>query len=641
MGIDVQIPVGLSKLARITGYNLATGKMSISLTNVNQATTQSQDLTIEIPPSFYSVNGMFIGGLPSINTPIVVNKGDGGKFYFQSFVPLNKATLPKNLAPDEILISSTIKSQISLNLKSDIYIGSDSEYLHVNAANGISSNTVSNQMSFTEASRSVNGIIKRERKLSNFPQSLKLESSDFEKVIYPIGLDPSSTVSPPFGSVVKNPPFVENRTLTYEFANSYNVLDDLTESTNYSKIKPDVPKYNLPNRRLTRTDAFSLSLVYPNHLMESIKGTAVDIFGNLLDINRQKIPVGIKNLTLKPQNNNSSASDNYKNIKQEERRGIAYHFELNARKDLNNQAPDVNSSEDHARARSRFFFDLDKEGQFKLNVPASSNTGNIPLNTRYENYSTFDSGDNGNPNKFTYNDDGLDIYHDAFGVGVIDIKSDDGYFTPLDRLTKSHIKHGTVYHDITKTCSTFITNSPTSSFLNYEYNSFSNLSSIPTIDNVVSPKIYVAGPSANAGGRSASVNLDGSLELNIGSNNADSQSLWIDTEGGIVANIGRDDNDISAAISTDGDFLLQIGGSNSADPTSEFRGGAFDIRVVNKGLSVSLIRIDANGITVSTPGTLSIKGRDVNIAAEGSITLDADNVYIYDRPVDKLKITSI
>ena len=46
---------------------------------------------------------------------------------------------------------------------------------------------------------------------------------------------------------------------------------------------------------------------------------------------------------------------------------------------------------DYGRQRSRFFIDIDKEGQFKLNVPASSEKGNVPILTRYENYSTINS----------------------------------------------------------------------------------------------------------------------------------------------------------------------------------------------------------------------------------------------------------
>ena len=79
----------------------------------------------------------------------------------------------------------------------------------------------------------------------------------------------------------------------------------------------------------------SLSLVSPNFLMETVKGTVIDIFGNILDINRAPIPVGdSQNLTLSTANGNNVTSQSFDNIKAAERNSIAYHFELNARKNL-------------------------------------------------------------------------------------------------------------------------------------------------------------------------------------------------------------------------------------------------------------------------------------------------------------------
>ncbi len=78
--------------------------------------------------------------------------------------------------------------------------------------------------------------------------------------------------------------------------------------------------------------------------------------------------------------------------------------------------------------------------------------------------------------------------------------------------------------------------------------------------NVVSKIIYVGGDKANAGGRSGQINFDGSLELNVGANTVDRQSLWLDTAGGIVANVGRDKLNRSMIMGMDGDCFIQVGG---------------------------------------------------------------------------------
>ncbi len=131
---------------------------------------------------------------------------------------------------------------------------------------------------------------------------------------------------------------------------------------------------------------------------------------------------------------------------------------MNARKETNTNntivLPDINSNTDYARNRARFFIDIDKEGQFKMNVPASSEKGNVSLLSRYENYSTFGEEDNKNPNKLVYREDNLDIFHDSFAAvpfikdatydgtkGIISIKSGDTVATPIDRLTKVNMKH--------------------------------------------------------------------------------------------------------------------------------------------------------------------------------------------------------
>jgi stage V sporulation protein SpoVS len=395
--------------------------------------------------------------------------------------------------------------------------------------------------------------------------------------------------------------------------------------------------------------------------MESIKGTVVDIFGNILDLNRTPIPVGKDQFTLRDEKE-PNKSQTFLKIKELERKSLAFHFEINARKNLNNSGevvlPDINSKTNYSRDRSRFFVDIDKEGQFKINIPASSETGNVPLTTRYENYSSFGTEDDNNPNKLFPREDNLDIFLDSFAApkstpsatgfdfskesGSILLKDNLGEAAPIDRITSFHIKHGSVYHDLLQTCYVHQNND----FLNYQAGTSRvtnvDLSLITPIKNIVSDTINVSGPNSNAGGRSGSITLDGSVELNIGANTVDRQSLWLDTAGGIVANIGRDLQNKSAAISMNGDFYLQVGGFGVSGDTRFAKqnngtiGAVLDLRVMTDGGYVHMVRCDKNGITIMTPGNLAVHSHgNMKFTSDSDIEIDAESVIIQARLVLK------
>ncbi len=641
---NIAVPFGQLRLGKIVGYDLSRGTATVELSNSTELVGTPLTITIAIPSGVFSNDGIFVGSLAKVNTPIVVGRGEGTNWYFVSYLINNPLKLP-TLNEGELLIQSSATNKITLDVKNNINIGSDENNIHIDSKKGSINSTFKNKFSFTEASREVSGIVKRDIKpLKDFPDSLKLTSDKYNSDLYEISLDPTSTISSSFMDRAKNPPFIEKRELVYEFAYSYNVKDDLTESQYYQNTGLAKEETD-PDRRLSRSDTLSLSLVSPNYLMETIKGTVVDVFGKILDINRFPIPIGSKNLTLKTEDGASLKHDAFTNIKAAERKSIAFHFELNARKDLSGRngqvkLPDITSKDDNARNRSRLFVDVDKEGQFKINIPASSEVGNIPLLTRYENYSTFKTKDSENPDK-------IDIFHDSFAKGSISIKDEDGVITPKDRISDNeHIKHGTAHHSITEA---FVTYKPgtASQFLGFQHFSTINLDAIPTVTKFVSDTIYVGGSQANAGGRSGSINLDGFLELNLGANTVDRQSLWIDTAGGIIGTIGRDRNNISAALALDGDLIIEIGGkgvtgdSRFSKLNNSMRGGALDIRVVNDGSTVSIIRIDKNGVTLATPGTLSIKARSIDMNAEANININGDNVYIQNRLVNLFPNPSI
>jgi hypothetical protein len=654
--------VGLLKTAAIVGYDDTRGliKVQLSATSALKG-ANPQPLDVPVPHALFYNNGLFIGTRPKVGTPIVISQGSGGQHYFVSFLSENVPLVPK-LNDGELLISSNEGTKITLNTSNDIHIGGLSNRVHINTQSNLITTNFYHENHFTLAARRVEGTVKRDiRPNTNFDQNSKLENDSYDNKLYVIGLDPKVTANAIVAGSSKNPAFVENREIVYEFQPISGVGDELSEALLYGNTKPPATPFTFPNRRASRADTLSLSLVAPNFLMETIKGTVVDIFGNILDINRYPIPIGQDQNTLRATSTDKVASFNL--IKALERKSLAYHFELNARKDLAAQSgqgvlPDVNSNADYARSRSRFFIDIDKEGQFKLNVPASSEVGNVPLLTRYENYSTFGTDDNSNPNKLVFRDDNLDIFQDSFAAPIFDINA--GTFSPdkgsikisnngvdgapQDRITESTIRHGTAYHDILATCYTHQKNDflrPSFDAKNTAYNK-TITDAFPVLKNVANNTINTGGTSANAGGRSGSINFDGSIDLNIGANTVDRQSLWLDTAGGIVANIGRDLQNMSAAIAMNGSVFMQLGGLGvSTDSRFQLQnnghiGAIFDIRVFNSNLRVTHIRIDDNGIIIATPGNMSLHaGGDMTITADASIKIESEHVYVQNRGVLK------
>jgi hypothetical protein len=650
--------LGLLRIAVIQSYNPNRGEISVKLTlggKLTQLSSVQKD--IKVPFNFFSNDGLFIGGYPTPGTPIVIGQGEGGTWHFvsyyfnreirQSAQGLSSTNLNAiNIDPGTLFLRASKNTQLTLS-KNDIVVGNSANNLTINTNLNILNFNFDSNFSFSQASRNIDGVVKRDiSPLKDASNYSKLDSLSYENNLKSIGMDPKlkAVASEYFNS--KNPPFTEKRELIYEFAFDSNINDDITESQLYSGTKQAPPQYNRPNRRLSKTDTLSLSLVSPNYLMETVKGTVVDIFGNILDINRARIPIGVDTLSLKNDQSNTNKSDIFLKIKEAERNSIAYHFELNARKNLiNGKLPDVNSRSEYSKSRSRFSFDINKEGLFKLNVPASSSFGTVPLLVRYENYSTYGTEDNGNPNKFFIRDDRLDLFLDSFayGGGTISVVNSDGYGTPIDRILNNHIKHGTVYHDILRTCSSF----QTANTVNSQYNTTGlNFSNIPEYNSMVSNIIDMSSIEKNAGGRSASVNFDGSLELNVGANTVDKQSLWLDFQGGIVGNIGRDKQNLSAALSTTGDVLIEIGStdvdvedadSRFSSPTAQYSGRSFDIRVRNSGLQYTILRIDDSGLTVISPTRITLSSnKQISIKSSSDVNISGERVIIQGRTVRQI-----
>lgn len=687
-------PPGMVRTGTIVGYDASTNMLQVRLTET--PAIKGKPLPVPVPAYFPHADsqGLFLGSLPVKGTTITVAQSSGGQYYVVNHQPENLNNIP-DLSPGEMLMQTTDNSFLSMGTDSHIYLGSDVNHIHVfpGSQKHPKSNLITinfeNENHFNQAYREVGGLVKRDLRpnpqAASYTGSTKLEDDTYDTYFSIIGMDPTATANDLPVGPTKNPPLVEHREILYEFQYQSNVEDDITESNKYTATTQSATIYTTQNRRSSRADTMSLSLVAPNFLMEEVKGTVVDVFGNILDINRGTIPVGLSPDTTFRANGTTASTDaqkSYITIRALERKSIAYHFEINARKDPKPPITgvDLSITADNYNAklqRSRFSFDIDKEGQFKLNAPASSEVGNVSLLVRAENYSTFSSNDSNNPNQTWFvqspTNTSQDIYVDSFAAPAIDVNdtgvpifnqsfihgsiqlvdgstgADQG---PVDRISQFvdnnsiNIRHGTVYHDILQTG--YLLRSGQS--LSYPTGAVNNVnvdyiaSDGPTQAAPASSKIIVSGSGANAGGRSGSINLDGSLELNIGANTVDRQSLWMDTAGGAVINLGRDTQQRSLVMGMDGHAFVQIGGYGVQVSDARFTqlgqdglvNGILDIRVYNGGFT-HMIRVDSAGITIMSPGSIGIHAEQaLTISCDGNIDIDCENLTVQGRLVKKI-----
>lgn len=678
MSVSTQSRIGLLRRAVVDSVNLEKAELKVVFAEPG-STNNPQLIPVRYPGTIAGPSGKFSGGFFERGDNVIIGQGPGTEWFFVSSILPNLASdyLTSPLRKGRILFQTgqskdTNASRLFLDPKSGVEFGDPINFIHAEPSNNIPlfSNTFKHQLSFSEAHRSVSGIVRRDL-VPNSNRGVTgstLFSHPYEASLKTVPMDLSSIESTG-GVFVRNLPLVENRQVIYEFANSFIYTNDTEESVRTGDNTRFENSKAHKSRRNSRADVLSLSLVSPNQLLETIKGTVVDVFGNILDINRSVLPIGkTDELSLSVA---SDRSDAFARIRRELRKSIVYHFEVNARKDtvkdLSNpevlppsDAPDVSSIDDYARDRSRFSFDIDKEGQIKANVPASSETGNVPLLTRYENVSTLRAAKNGtNPDVFECNTEGFDVSIESFAtISPVALSAGDttleGFASPLDRVTQEPMRLGTAYHDVAKALSFFQIENPVS----YKPDNLINDTNVvPIIGDgldfndpnkelsVVNHNIIVSGTDANAGGRSGTINFDGSLSLNVGANTVDRQSLWFDYAGGIIGRVGRDLQGISYGVSLDGDLLLQVGGTTVSNdsrfsgpngPNNAFRSGAVDIRVVSSPggteefAEVTVVRIDTTGVSIVTPGRLDIESEgNIKISAGAHLILNGDRIFFY------------
>jgi hypothetical protein len=633
-----------TRLGTITAVDYDNAKVTVRLDHSNDVSGEFTRDVSYTPLVFREDGTHFIGNYPSIGTSVALNKGEGEQWYIVGFPTPNNSRLPI-LNEDELLIQSDEHNQIILRTDDGIFIGDRVNNLQVDASKNAMGDNFHSKFSVSDATIKTDGIIRRDLKPNfSLDGSFRRDSLDFDAFAVQIGLDPSLPVySSNTDSLSRNPALTETKEIVYEFANSFNFGTDKQEFEQYQNHTASIDKLYY-NRRESRIDALSLSAAAPNFLIESIKGTVVDIYGNILDLNRSVLPIGKEKAYTFLDSQNKS--ETFLRIREAQRKSIAFHFEINTRTAKVNSLQTVPKPSDHLsgdnwRTSSKFFIDIDKEGQFKVNVPASSEVGNIPFLTRYENSSNLQAAQNGsNVNEFISADkvSGKDIYQNSFAfkggtISISDPQYKSAYSVPKDRVLNQVLKHGTAYHDITRTLWSF---QGVQSFIPFELPPINTIfNSIPPLGSPVSETITISGPDANAGGRSGSINFDGSIELNIGANKIDRQSLWLDTEGGIIGNVGRDKKMVSVGLSLTGAMLIEIGGTETV--TDRFKSlnnawvpGTFDIRIYHRNKSeVTIIRADNDGVHVSSPSNISlVSSKDVLIKGN-NVFIDGENIQFF------------
>jgi hypothetical protein len=538
------------------------------------------------------------------------------------------------------------------------------------------------EYNISHAGINAKGIVRRDVRIEDDEEDYSdfLTDIESETVFEEIGWDPSRKVAHvsrnteetgtsggnPENKIFRNPAFIEERNILLESGRKWNVGVFDEELARFQR--PLKALNDFEDRSEYRNNALGLSLSNPNELMEEIKGTVVDLFGNPVDINRNIIGVP----------SGKTAKDLLTDTIEKNRYTIAYHKEINVRKGwgyrkepantkkpiLLTDAPDVLSAANNARDRSRWFVDIDKEGLTKINIPATSETGNVPLLARYENSSVVEVSSSGIPKnkvrstedaqKIFRNEKNQDIFLEQVGPGGISLE-DGG---PDNRLSSeqtswtdsgrtrlpSQIEAGTAFHDITSTAEALLNESinKTSSvivsdILNKQTTPVD--SDIPAISSSINRSVPKAETSPavrdsvsglvedqpNAGGRSMHLSLDGSLETSIGANTIDRTSWTLDTAGALVARLGRDRSGRSAVIHADGTIAIEAGGF---DFVGESSNDEVDTRFVGRG----------DGRTISLPldqtrfrgGKIVIRVRRANASGTGPDEQNDDHFIIID-----------
>jgi hypothetical protein len=629
-----------------------------------------QTFRAPIPHPYAGRGGGFLAGVEK-DTLVLITNGPGEKWYCVAVIPDHNFYFNLDGALDirehetpypalkegEICIKSNEGSRIDLldggNISIDAGIGLSSADIELSRESNALYTRIDNSYSFTEAGRKIEGIVRRDmgslernvdRDTVNF-----LDSEIYERLLSEIGRFPRDEVqnrtSKLIKQTVRNPALIEKRELIYEYANSTDVRHLEDEIQYYTdSIEEALSVQTKPSARSNRrTDVLNLNQRNFNHLIEKVEGTLIDIYGNIVDINRNIIKVP----TIEDVNTKIGVDKKgLKRVYDHHRRAIKFHYEINSRKDITTSEPtETDKTKNNAKNFSKWSVDVDGEGLTKINIPASSETGNIPILSRYFTSRDESDDENNSKDRGDFRDgDRQDIRIKQFGAKSGDDFSgatiDNSDYIPKT-VDDSSVTVGTAYHDLMNIADSIFGESG-SGALAGKSGSLSVSSDGPmsaTVTNKI-PDID-AEPVANAGGRSLHMNLDGSLEMSVGADTVDKKSMVIDTQGGIISHFGMDKNGRSMIHQTDGDVIIQIGGStvsgddrigtNKPWENESVRPGRVEIHLNRAGQGTpQKILIDENGITFDIQGNMMFKSSgDMAFDSGGRLLLNGELVFAY------------
>lgn len=650
-----------------------------------------------IPYPYAGRGGGFLAGIEPDTIVLLANSSEE-KWYVVGFIPdvifygtsvegegdinFDESPYPE-LEPGELVVKGKAGQKIELlndgRLGIDAGIGSSASDIELVPASQGMFVRVNNIYQFTEAGRRVEGIIRRDLNLKEKPEDTTstdfLASSSYDTILSEIGRSPLDEVqyrtTTLAKSVIRNPALIEKKDITYEFADSFDVRYFESELKAMASTDPRNITNNIldlqadpSSRENRRTDTLNLHNRNYNHLIEKVQGTLVDIYGNVLDINRNIIHVPEVEII---DTSGSGNQDGLKKLYKHLRRSVKYHFEINSRKQEDINGFTAASANNNSIAHSKWSVDVDGEGLTKINIPASSETGNIPVLGRYIN-----SQDPANPNNGAFKDkDRKDVWLSQFGAKKIENNAPTQEFAGQrisnttyvpgtigdkekrdggqQNAEKQVVTVGTAYHDLFNIANLIFTNGklkspdPTKSTV-----------SVPPMASTINNKIFnetdviPAGQEPNAGGRSIQMNLDGSMEMSVGADTIDRKSMVVDTAGGVISHFGRDRNGRSHIHQTDGDIIIQVGGKGistdsrfTSETDKEDRPGRIEIHLNRPGATPQKVIIDEEGITfdIKGNGVIATTG-DLILSAGGKLLLNAELIQKYGSfDIDKRTVT--
>ena len=278
-----------------------------------------------IPHPYAGRGGGVLVGIEK-NTVVLVASATNERWFIVAIVPspdffdistsnnirVGETSYP-GLEEGEVCIKGNPGQKIHLlsngNIAMDANVGDKSYDLELsNFAQGLFTR-VDNIYTFTEAGRTVEGLVKRDLNDAEVTDETYvtdfLAGESYEGLLSSVGRTPQSEAHVKSTKILKtttrNPALIERRDLTYEYADSFNVRGFATElkaSTAITTGTTDQIQSSVTNlmkdpsiREERRTDILDLNLSNYNHLIEEVRGTVVDIYGNILDLNRSKINV--------------------------------------------------------------------------------------------------------------------------------------------------------------------------------------------------------------------------------------------------------------------------------------------------------------------------------------------------------------